>query len=475
MQRFYSYENDHREHPQDVRDAIDMLYQLCHDGKRFIPKRSLSYIKNVNYALWEYITSHTSETSIPHIVVLLSQNWESILCKTCKTNPVILKGLRLYDYCSISCTIKSSDVQNKTSRTCKSKYGKRFNCDRGPYDTGAHHAQRNMINIDDLVNHDVMSDLQKKTWVDVAKHFNLTLMSHSSAYKLMRKAGYNLPKNSGTSNMEKELAEYVKSLVGDAEVITNTKSVIAPYELDVYLPKYNLAIEFNGLYYHSAGTKSEEKPDRHLIKTEMCNNLGIQLLHIFENEWVCKPDIWKSVIRSKLKLNTRIYARNTVVKSVSNQEAADFCEANHLQGSCVASFSKGLYDDMGNLLMVATFGKARYSKARSLELLRLCSLKGYTIVGGASKLLKGMSFISYANRRWSNGGVYESIGMTLSSISKPCYWYIDRCEVFHRSSYMKHKLNKKLPIFDPARTEVENCYANKLRRIWDCGNFVYLS
>ena len=194
--------------------------------------------------------------------------------------------------------------------------------------------------------------------------------------------------------------------------------------------------------------------------------------YIFENEWESKHEIWKSVIQHKLGKSKKIYARKCVVKNIPNKEANMFCEENHLQGKCVASFSKGLFYE-NELIQVATFGKPRYSKSEKVELIRLCSKKYHCVVGGASKLLKDMKLISYANRRWSYGNVYEKIGLTKISTTPICYFYIDKGNVFHRSSFMKHKLKDKLEKFDPNLSEIENCYNNSLRRIWDCGNILY--
>lgn len=425
--------------------------------------------------LWSYITANTSEESIPRIVMLLANNWKPRLCKVC-SKPVIIKGLRIYDYCSNRCTIASSSVQSKTKATCYEKYGKRFNyTPPEKFNVGDHHLQRNMKNLQDLNNPAILEKLQKETWVDVADHFGLSKNSHSSAHKLMNKIGYPISSMSGTSGLELEVANFVTSIV-DCEVVTNTKSVITPYELDVYIPSKKLAIEFDGLYYHSSGSRYDDSiiMNKHLQKTEMCEKLGITLLHIFEHEWLNKRAIWESVIRSKLGVTKKIYARDTIMRDVPLGEAKEFCEQNHLQGYSPASIAKGLYTSDGKLVIIVTLGRPRYNSAYEYELIRMCSLRDITVVGGASKLTKNLSFISYANRRWSNGRVYEALGMRYIGVSKPCYWYISRGAVYHRSSFMKHKLSQKLQHFDAELSEVDNCYANGLRRIWDCGNFIYV-
>lgn len=80
---------------------------------------------------------------------------------------------------------------------------------------------------------------------------------------------------------EREL-EKVVSTIYAGTVITSSRDVIPPYELDIFLPDICLAIEYNGSYFHSdiAG-KSEEY---HLTKSIMCRERGIRLIHIYEFE-----------------------------------------------------------------------------------------------------------------------------------------------------------------------------------------------
>ncbi|ADG60127.1 homing endonuclease [Acinetobacter phage Acj9] len=274
---------------------------------------------------------------------------------------------------------------------------------------------------------------------------------------------------------EKEIADYVKSL--GFGVVENTRKIISPKELDIYVPEANLAIEYNGLYWHSSGAIDTDKTQSkyHLAKTSQCEAMGINLLHIFENEWIdpIKREIWKSIISHKLGKSTRVYARKCRVAQISSGQAYEFCNDNHLQGGIYGSMYLGLFHGDA-LVQVAILGKSRFNTKIRLELLRLCSLKFTCVVGGASKLTKGLHFISYGNRRWcsSLSNVYDIIGTKLS-YSAPCYWYIVNGDLKHRSSFMKHKLHSKLSSFNPNLSEVQNCYANGLRRIWDCGNIIY--
>lgn len=112
----------------------------------------------------------------------------------------------------------------------------------------------------------------------------------------------------GTSIMEQDLYSFCDSIF-PGEVRSNVKSIIRDddgyYELDIYIPEKNLAIEFNGNYWHSIEVLKDK--NYHLKKTNLCKEKGIRLIHIFEYEWVTKPEICKSLISSALGVFSDIF------------------------------------------------------------------------------------------------------------------------------------------------------------------------
>ena len=106
-----------------------------------------------------------------------------------------------------------------------------------------------------------------------------------------------------TSGLEIQMVDYIKKNY-NVEIVQNTKRTISPYELDIYLPDLKLAFEFNGLYWHNETNKEN---NYHLNKTELCEQQGIQLIHIWEDDWIYKQDIVKSMILNKLNKNTIKY------------------------------------------------------------------------------------------------------------------------------------------------------------------------
>jgi hypothetical protein len=249
-------------------------------------------------------------------------------------------------------------------------------------------------------------------------------------------------------------------------------------ELDIYIPEKKLAIEFDGLYWHNDNIV---KPNYHLNKTELCEKQGIKLIHIFENEWLTKQDIVKSRLKNLLGIYDKtIFARKCQIKEVNNKVSKEFQDKNHIQGSVNSKINLGLYFK-NELISLMTFGKCRFDKKHEWELLRFCSKLGYHVPGGASKLLKYFeknynpkSLVSYADRKWSCGKVYEKLGFKFIHNSNPNYWYYKKIILLEsRVKYQKHKLKNLLENFDENKTEVENMKANGYNRIFDCGNMVF--
>ena len=279
----------------------------------------------------------------------------------------------------------------------------------------------------------------------------------------------------GSSKAERDLAYWVKDLLGN-NVITSDRDVIKPFELDIHVPKYKLAIEYNGLYWHSELSGGKDK-NYHLNKTNMCKAAGIQLLHIFSSD---NLDLWKSVIRAKLGLCDKIYARKCKVAYLDTLEANTFLDHNHLQGNTFSSIRLGLiYED--NIVAIMTFGKSRFDQNVEYELIRFCNIKNHSVIGGASKLLsyfirkhKPSSIVSYANLRWSDGALYNKLGFVYESKVRPGYYYTrDYNKLYSRLKFQKHKLEEKLDVFDQNMSERENMRLNGWDRIWDCGQLKY--
>lgn len=81
---------------------------------------------------------------------------------------------------------------------------------------------------------------------------------------------------------------------------TNKKSIIKPYELDIYIPSLKKAIEFNGKYWHYS--KKHFKAGKHAMKSNLCREKGIVLLHVREDLWIRDKEKMKNIIIKFLEI-----------------------------------------------------------------------------------------------------------------------------------------------------------------------------
>ncbi len=284
------------------------------------------------------------------------------------------------------------------------------------------------------------------------------------------------PKSS--SIPEDELFEFVSSL--GKNVIRNDREIIAPLELDIVVPEIKLAIELDGLYWHSVQAGKDK--NYHLHKTILCKEKGYSLMHIFEDEWINKKEIIKSMIRSRFNIFERkVFARKCIVKEIDQKKSKDFFNDNHLQGNVGSSLSFGLFErNTGELLSCLSLGKTRFNKNFDWEITRFAVKKNMTVIGGFSKLWKYFldayegDVITYSDRRLFNGEVYRRNCFEEQEPSQPNYFYFTgNKERYSRVKFQKHKLGNQLAVFDENKTEKENMQENGYYWIYDCGNWVF--
>lgn len=300
-------------------------------------------------------------------------------------------------------------------------------------------------------------------------------------FRLSTKGGQDIcpichPRAVGRSNLEQELLDFIKSCYNGV-IIANDRTILEGKEIDILIPDLKLGFEFTGLYWHAEKQNPENK---HLLwKMQYAFKNGITLITIFEDEWLNKKEIVKSRIAGLLGKHLRsIHARDCIVREISVDERNIFLLVNHLQGKDTSSLGLGLYNGE-ELAALATFKKTNISKGGDgtmWELSRFCSKLNTRVAGGASKLISafqkfnedGLDLLSYADRRWSSGKLYETLGFSFAGTSPPSYWYMaDYKKRHHRSGFMKHKLIDTPE--DKMLTEWELAQLRGYDRIWDCG------
>jgi len=286
------------------------------------------------------------------------------------------------------------------------------------------------------------------------------------------------------STDEKKIEKFLFQHLSNIDIEICNRTVIYPYELDFFIPSKNIAIEYCGLYWHSE--LRGKNNNYHLKKLQKCSEKGIRLITIFEDEFKNNETLVFNKIKHCLNIfpiSNKIHARQCIVKEIPAKQKREFLDKFHIQGNDISSVFLGLYYD-NKLISVMTFSTPSRSRASKnmlnteglWELNRYATDYNYLIRGGAGKLLtyfknnfSWKTIYSYADRRWSVGELYKTLGFKLEKISKPNYWYLPpNCSKrIYRYNFTKASLIKQG--FDLNLTEKQIMKQRGFTRIWDCG------
>jgi hypothetical protein len=281
-------------------------------------------------------------------------------------------------------------------------------------------------------------------------------------------------------------------------------------ELDLYYPDKNIAIEFDGSYWHSELYKDS---NYHQHKTLECAKKNIHLIHIFEYEWdnekrknsiieIIKDMLYETkaiyerntyinekrknsiieIIKDMLYETKAIYERNTYIKEISKDIAEEFLNKYHIQGYSGANIRIGcIASETNEILGVMTLGTPRFNYNYQYEIVRIAWKSGISVIGGLEKMFKyfikrynPQSIITYCDISKFTGNSYIRLGfkpIQPEPITKPNYvwWNAVENTILTRYQTQKHKLIEK-GLGTENQTEEEIMHSLQYYRIYDSGN-----
>jgi hypothetical protein len=373
---------------------------------------------------------------------------------------------------SVDNPMKSNKIKEKLDESCQKKYGKkRFILTTEHINNNSkNNKQKAILIFSKLLNVDInnlrIEDniLTIKNYCNKHNEFKIT---KNNVYNRINQKIENIctlcnPISEQSSIKENEILDFISNKLNIRNIIKKDKTILKGKEIDTYLPDHKLGIEFNGIYYHS--NKFKDK-NYHLNKTNLCEQKDIRLLHIFEDEWINKKEIVKSIIKSKLGIfDNKILADNSTINEIDALTCDNFLNNNYIHDIIKSKIRIGLfYND--DLVLVMTFIKKKTNC--EYELCEFCNKLNTQVVNGASKLLNYFiktynpkSILAFVNRRYSQGNQYKELGFKFIENTKPNCWYLK-----------KHKLVKVW--FDPNKIEFENMDDKKYLIVYDCGNIKF--
>ena len=315
----------------------------------------------------------------------------------------------------------------------------------------------------------------QRTVTDIAQE--LGVFCSTVCYKI---AQHNIEiQQHNTSQPQRDIIKMIQGLCPSEQILINDRSVIEPYELDILLPNKHVAIEYCGLYWHCDAHNRITK-DYHYKKFAMCEKKGIQLLTVFEDEWLFNREKVSKMIAHKLGclVQRSVNARDTFVDPIDFCEWKAFFDDTHIQS---APPKVGIHEVYGlreqNGTLVACCAVMKRNK--EYEIVRYST--NANVRGGFSKLLSYIkqhlpptsTLVTFADLRHSNGKMYTNVGFTLTSRLPPDYSYVEGFRRVHKSKYRHKYLQGKLEHYDPNVSENDNTKRNKVFKIFNCGLYKF--
>ena len=366
----------------------------------------------------------------------------------------------------VKCSLQNNEIRKKSELTSLKKYGTRI-----PSQSIIIKEKTKQANLKKFgVNYNVQQHISKetlniindknalkqfiinnniKTYYDL--HDKLNDLSLSHIYKIPKK--YNLEDMLITnySAFENEIRDFLTS--HNIKFTTNTRSIIKPLELDIYIPEYNVAIECNGTYWHSSIYKDA---NYHYNKSKLCESKNIRLIHVWEHEWnneLQRPILENIILSACGKIQNKIYARNCTIEVKDSKSLKSFFEQNNIQGFRGGKFAICLMHN-NEIVMSYIFGHAHFGKGKyEIEVIRGATKLGYTIIGGASKIWKYFkdnysynNCVYYVDYNYFNGNSIKYLDENFEFIkTQPSFknWWLDTNVIKNREP-SKHKEIKEL-------------------------------
>lgn len=282
------------------------------------------------------------------------------------------------------------------------------------------------------------------------------------------------------SAQEEEIWQFVSALA--PESVRRDRTVVAPKELDVWVPGRQVAIEYCGHYWHSTlGLSTKEARRKHIDKYRVCADQGIRLLTIFEDEWTFKRFQVESLLKRAVKAEAGVGARSCTI--TVDADFKGFLDRHHIQGRVRSGICAGLVLDDA-LVAVMSFNKGNARRgSKDWELSRYATDR--PVMGGASRLFKyllrqtGAGRVwSYSDNRYFDGSMYLKLGFKLDGELAPDYSVVRKGRRMHKASFRRDNIPARIresgsnETFDPAtdpRSELDMTKLLGFGRIYDCG------
>lgn len=243
---------------------------------------------------------------------------------------------------------------------------------------------------------------------------------------------------------------------------------------DFFIPDHKVVIEYNGLYWHSEAANKGKY--YHYNRYKELEELGIQLVNVWEDNWVQNRDMVERMLKRKLGVSKerRVNARECKIYLETSEDinlVKDFLNINHIQGFKSGSLYISLRDvnmEIVALMVLQNNGDGVYNIVRYAT---SCIVRGgFTKILSVLKDELGVKIIqTFSDNGVSTGSLYKNSGFTLVKELPPDYCYVYKDTRVHKFNLRKSSFKKGNFIYKEGLSESELASLNNIPRLWDAG------
>lgn len=268
------------------------------------------------------------------------------------------------------------------------------------------------------------------------------------------------PRRSGA---ERQVLNFISNLLPNQTILYRDRKMLKDQELDILIKDSNIAIEYDGLYWHSIDCDGKQLSKQyHISKTLRCKELGIQAIHIFEDEWLLDPSRIKSKLKKILDVGiTHVNAHDLEVV-FSNQTI-------HLRDP-----------KLDCILASIAVSRSRLNIKEDQEILEYSESKDCIVDNGFERLLEEFekkffprSIAMFVDLRWDDGKRFANCGFTIQKKLKPTCWWFNKSRLIERIHHAEFK-KTIAPIllkeeFTGSINQISQLKKKGWMRVYDCG------
>lgn len=283
-----------------------------------------------------------------------------------------------------------------------------------------------------------------------------------------------------SSAAERDIVNFLQQVCNQKDVRMHDRFLIAPNELDIYIPDEKLAIEYDGLYWHNADTLKSSF--YHKMKTNLCDELQVDLIHIFENEMIISPNAVYDALKRHLCESSLVVvdAKECSIEEVEMDAAAEFASKNTICDLFLdaGEINYGLFYK-GEMISILSASKKSDGVCK---ILCACDKIGMKVECGLSKLLQHLQqehnvkkLTVNINRRWPIlANKFFNEGFQLEKLTSiRALFYNTSCRSMNKNLLNKKQMTQMIgSAYDDSISLKENAAKVKYKCIYDCGDLV---